>query len=223
MTKALLFGAIGTLAETSDLQREAFNAAFAEAGLDWHWSDPAYREMLERPGGRARIAGYAAARGETVDAARLHRRKTAIFGDRLIREGVEARPGVTETIAMARAEGLRLGFVTTTDYRNVEALLTGLGDQVTRAHFDFIGDRSLVGTGKPDPEIYALALDRLGVAATDAIAIEDSPPGAEAARRAGIPVIAFPGLMHRDRPFPDAVLTTTRLDYSRLRQIGKAA
>ena len=45
--QALFFGGIGTLLETSELQREAFNAAFREAGLDWHWSIDEYREMLE--------------------------------------------------------------------------------------------------------------------------------------------------------------------------------
>jgi len=40
--KAILFGSIGTLIETSDLQRESFNEAFKEAGLDWYWDQEDY-------------------------------------------------------------------------------------------------------------------------------------------------------------------------------------
>jgi beta-phosphoglucomutase len=52
--------------------------------------------------------------------------------------------------------------------------------------------------GKPDPEGYLLALDRLGVAAADAMVFEDSPAGIEAARRAGIPVAFIAELASRD-------------------------
>ena len=44
--KAILFGSIGTLIETSDLQREAFNEAFKEAGLDWYWDHEDYTKLL---------------------------------------------------------------------------------------------------------------------------------------------------------------------------------
>lgn len=223
MTRALLFGAIGTLAETSEQEREAFNAAFADAGLDWAWSEAAYGDLLTRAGGDDPVSGYAAARDVHVDAGRLRRRQAEIFNDRIIREGLAPRSGVVQTIATARAAGLKTGLVTTTGYRTVEAGLTALRESVTRAHFDFIGDRSLVEAAKPDPAIYHLALERLGVAATGSIAIEDAPEGVEAARRAGIPVVAFPGLVHRDRPFPGALLTTETLDFARLRSAYDAA
>src|SRR5579875_2388832 len=65
---AVLFGSIGTLADTSELQREAFNEAFREHGLDWNWSRDEYRELLRDSGGAKRIAAYAQERGDTVDA-----------------------------------------------------------------------------------------------------------------------------------------------------------
>ena len=46
--KAILFGSIGTLIETSDLQREAFNQAFKEAGLDWYWDQEDYTKLLKK-------------------------------------------------------------------------------------------------------------------------------------------------------------------------------
>ena len=81
--KAVIFGSIGTLADTSDLQLQAFNMAFEEAGLDWVWEEDEYREMLKKPGGKARIARYAEARGEDVNASELHRAKVKFF-DQLV-------------------------------------------------------------------------------------------------------------------------------------------
>ena len=44
--KAILFGSIGTLIETSEFQRRAFNQAFSEGGLDWNWKPEEYRDLL---------------------------------------------------------------------------------------------------------------------------------------------------------------------------------
>ncbi len=66
--KAILFGSIGTLLETSELQRTAFNQAFSENGLDWNWSPAQYQNLLKKSGGRQRIEDYAAQQGVEVDA-----------------------------------------------------------------------------------------------------------------------------------------------------------
>jgi phosphoglycolate phosphatase-like HAD superfamily hydrolase len=56
---AVLFGSIGALADTSELQREAFNDAFRAHGLDWTWSRDEYQQLLAESGGEQRIAAYA--------------------------------------------------------------------------------------------------------------------------------------------------------------------
>ena len=56
--KAIIFGATGTVAEVADLERQAFNAAFKQAGLDWKWSAIAYKELLKTDGGEARIRAF---------------------------------------------------------------------------------------------------------------------------------------------------------------------
>ena len=57
--KAVLFGSIGTLIETSDIQRESFNQAFKEAGLDWYWDQEDYTKLLKKSGGTKRIEDFA--------------------------------------------------------------------------------------------------------------------------------------------------------------------
>ncbi len=208
---AVLLGSIGVLCETSELQRAAFNAAFAEAGLDWNWGCEAYAGMLHRPGGARRIADYAERRGADVDVAALHRRKSEIFQEMLRDTTPPLRPGVGEAIDQAQASGMAVGLVTTTVEGNVATLLRALSPALRSEDFDFIGHTGLVENAKPAPDIYHLALRMLDVAPQDALAFEDSPEGAAAAVAAGIPTVGFPGAMHRRRVFEAALAVQDRL------------
>jgi HAD superfamily hydrolase (TIGR01509 family) len=201
---ALLFGSISTLADTSELQREAFNQAFTEHGLNWEWTREEYRSMLGSSGGADRVAQFASSSGETVDAAAVHATKSAIFQRSLATTSVEARPGVVETIAQAKASGYRLGFVTTTARANVEALLAALAPQVSASDFDVVTDASDVETSKPDPAIYRLVLGKLGVEAAECVAVEDNPGGTQAAAAAGIACAAFPNANTQEQDFGSA-------------------
>ncbi|ABD53981.1 HAD family hydrolase [Jannaschia sp. CCS1] len=203
--KAILFGAIGTLTETSDMQRRSFNAAFRDAGLEWSWGREAYVEMLRSPGGRDRIADYAESKGEEVDADRIHAAKVAHFRALVEKDGLILREGVKDVIAQAREDGVKLGFVTTTGTDTVDLILNGLSESVSRKDFAFIGDRDMVTEGKPSAEIYRLALNHLGLTAGEAVAIEDTPESATAAVTARIECVGFPGEAARGRIFPDAV------------------
>jgi len=171
--KALLFGAIGTLVETSELQRRAYNAAFAESDLEWAWSRATYADLLQSSGGQKRIEQAAKRAGLALEPAEIHRRKSLIFQDMLRKEHLTPRPGVVETISAAQAAGLALGFVTTTSRENVDAILWAC--RIPSEVFTFIGDASMVTAPKPAADIYMLALSSLGVRADQAIAIEDSP------------------------------------------------
>ena len=57
--KAVLFGSIGTLIETSDIQRKSFNDAFKREGLNWYWSRKTYSKLLKKSGGIRRIEDFA--------------------------------------------------------------------------------------------------------------------------------------------------------------------
>lgn len=191
--KAIFMGAIGTLVDTSDIQRQAFNQAFADAGLGWHWDAVQYTAMLSIVGGAARIAHYAETQGAEVDAAALHAEKSRIYQETMARDGVRLRPGVSEMVAYAQANDMRLAWVTTTSRANIDAILEAAGNRLTADDFDLIVDRSMVGQGKPAPECYALALNHFALSAPDALAIEDTPESMIAARAAGLPCAAFPG------------------------------
>ena len=65
--KAIIFGSIGTLVETSDIQRQSFNQAFKEIGLDWYWDKNNYKNLLKKSGGRNRVEYFANINQNTVD------------------------------------------------------------------------------------------------------------------------------------------------------------
>lgn len=206
--RALFIGSIGVLAETSRMQRACFNQAFKDAGLDWVWEGDDYAARLATAGGQKRIESYAAERGETVDAAALHARKSELFQQKLD-EGVPLRDGVGETLQSAKAAGLKIAFVTTTSRANVDQILyaTGLPEHT----FDLIMDASKVDTSKPDPECYLSALHSLDVQPGDVVAFEDNPDGVKAALAANLTVYATPGAMHDAAAFDPAVIVLDRM------------
>ncbi len=98
-------------------------------------------------------------------------------------------PGVVELIAAARTAGLRLGVASNSSHNHVEGHLARLG---LHANFEFFACRGDTPSPKPEPDLYRLVLNRFGLRGVEAIAFEDSPPGALAAKRAGLHVVAVP-------------------------------
>jgi HAD superfamily hydrolase (TIGR01509 family) len=215
---AILFGSIGTIADTSELQRQSFNQAFATHGLNWHWHREKYLTMLEQSGGQNRVADYARSVGETVDAEAIHRSKSEIFQKSLIKSQLQPRLGVVETIQRAKSEGLQLALVTTTLPENVSLLIQALSPNIRVTDFDLIVDASSVKRPKPDKDAYVFAVEKLGEKLDSCIAIEDNLGGVEAAMSAGLDCVAFPGENTAHHDFSKAQLSVNRLNFTELQK-----
>lgn len=189
--KAVFFGSLSVLADTSELQRTAFNLAFQEAGLPWDWSQDHYRKQLMSSGGQDRIADYAAQQGMEVDAEALHARKSAIFQNALGSAQLDMRQVPREIMAFAKNAGLKLAFLSTSSRENVEALVCALND-ASMDDFALVTSIEDVSASKPAPDIYTYALAEMGLEAQDVIALEDNAPGVQAAQAAGITCLAYP-------------------------------
>lgn len=195
--RALLFDVDGTLAETEEVHRIAFNTAFAEAGLDWVWSVELYRELLGVTGGKERIRHYLDTHrpefrrpANLADfIAGLHQAKTRIYTETVARGGVPLRPGVRRLLEHARAEGLRLAIATTTTPDNVTALLRASIAPDAESWFEVIAAGSMVPKKKPAPDIYFYAMERMQLGPEACLAFEDSENGLIAARAAGLKTI----------------------------------
>jgi HAD superfamily hydrolase (TIGR01509 family) len=211
--KALIFDVDGTLAETErDGHRPAFNAAFAEYGLDWLWGEALYGELLCITGGKERMRFYAehyapevAARSDFDDLIkRLHAAKTTHYVQ-LVGEGnLPLRPGVAKLIDEARIAGIRLAIATTTSPENVTALLNASLAPGSSDWFEVIGAGDVVAAKKPAPDIYHWVLQRLALPASACLAIEDSENGMHAALGAQLRCLVTPGEYTQDQNFSAA-------------------
>ncbi|UFW47986.1 MULTISPECIES: HAD family hydrolase [Bradyrhizobium] len=206
---ALIFDVDGTLAETEELHRQAFNHAFVRHGLDWQWDRAVYKDLLRVTGGKERMRAYharlaAAPPLSDVDIAALHRIKTAHYAELVETGCCPLRPGVAELLAKAKARGQRLAIATTTSHGNIDALLSRALGTRWAADFDAIVAGDDVRHKKPAPDVYLEILARLRLHASDCVAIEDSGNGLIAASRADIPVLITRSMFFRDDDFSAA-------------------
>lgn len=212
---ALIFDVDGTLAETEELHRAAFNAVFEREGLSWHWDAQLYGQLLKVTGGKERLRHFCDLnRIEAADStiARLHAAKNSHYAA-LMRSGAcPLRPGVADLIGRARAAGKRLAICTTTSRANVDVLLeTSLGPGAA-GWFGVIVAGDEVKAKKPAPDAYLKALELLDLPAALCLAFEDSGNGLKSALAAGIRTIVTPGLYTAGENFDGAAQVLVSLE-----------
>lgn len=200
--QALVFDVDGTLADTERAHLAAFNHAFAEEGIGWHWDEATYTRLLEISGGKERILHYwNLVRAGTVDVSgtavreivqRLHDIKTAAYEAIVNSGGVKLRPGVLPLMEDAKRHGLRLAIATTTSPVNVAALLRKAIGSDWRLNFTIIGDASTAPVKKPHPQVYLQMLQAMKLPARACVAFEDSANGLQSAGAAGIRTVITP-------------------------------
>ncbi len=197
LIKGLIFDFDGTILDTETPEYLAWQAVFAAHGT----------ELPLAVWGRA--IGTAAALdphayleercGRPVDRAAVDADRHARYRELMAAETV--RPGVTEYLAAAGDLGLRLGLASSSSRPWVEGYLADLG---LLGRFETIRTSEDVARVKPDPALYRRVLADLGLVPAEAIAVEDSPNGARAARAAGLFCLAVPTPVTRALAF-DAV------------------
>jgi HAD superfamily hydrolase (TIGR01509 family) len=217
---SLIFGSIGALVETSDLQRQSFNPAFKKADLDWHWSPEEYRALLDINGGQNRLRFYAQQKGDEMtddQIAGLHQAKTNAYAHLIANKSLMARPGIATLIKTAKNENIKMGVASTTSIQNINAILESTTD-LSKSDFDFILSGEDVPTVKPEPEIYDLAAHRAACPVSEILVIEDTPVSAKAAKTAGLTVLIYSGEMtgHQDASVADHVVKASDLSLNRL-------
>ncbi len=223
MLKALIFDVDGTLADTESAHRAAFNQAFVEMGLDWHWDEALYTRLLHVSGGKERIAHYwkemhpdlreidGMAMQETVN--RLHELKTAAYSEAVQEGGVQLRPGVLSLMSEAHAQGLQLAIATTTSPVNIASLLRRALGADWRLNFSAIGDASTAPIKKPHPQVYLQMLEAMHLPAQACVAFEDSLNGLQSACAAGLATVVTPTRYTADHDFRGAMRIVPDLTY----------
>lgn len=215
--KALIFDTDGTLAETEEAHRIAFNDAFKAFDLPWVWDRDLYRDLLLVSGGRERLQHFiATADPPKADEAMrmmndLHRFKSQRYARLVDERRAPFRPGVERLLDEAKSRGIRLALATTSSVANAEALLIANMDTGGPDMFEAIIGGDAVTNRKPAPDIYQMALERLNLPARNCVVVEDSENGTRAALAAGLRVVVTPSLYTRRQDFTGAFSVVSHL------------
>lgn len=192
--KALIFDCDGVLADTErDGHRVAFNRAFSQHGTGLDWNVERYGELLEVAGGKERLrrffdrTAWPAGAGDDHETYlnRLHADKTRHYQALVADGALPLRPGIKRVVDEAMAAGMKLAVCSTASQASVLSVLDQLGAKRKAGFAEVLAD-DVVHHKKPAPDIYLLALQRLGVAARECVVIEDSAIGMRAALGAGL-------------------------------------
>jgi HAD superfamily hydrolase (TIGR01509 family) len=197
MIKGFFFDQDGVIIDTErDGHRVAFNRTFREYGFPVEWDVDTYHGLLQIAGGKERMRHYLHSRGFGRDVkadeedeliAGMHKKKTATFIQLLEDGGLPLRPGIRRIMAEINAMDLIMGICTTSNEKAAQVVAYRILSDIT---FDFVLAGDVVSRKKPDPEIYLLALEKTGLRPEQCICIEDSQNGVEAAKAAGLHVVA---------------------------------
>ena len=217
--KAIIFDMDGTLADTEELHRQAFNDAFTAFNIPCHWSPAEYKQLLSISGGKERIRDYLVhhnlvslpPRDITKLAKTIHEKKSEIYRGKLVNDHIQFRSGVQRLINEARQRGVRLGIATSSSGKNVETLLQNAMGKDALTFFDAIVTCDIVEDKKPSPAVYQFALAELGLNPENCVAIEDTHNGNLAALNAGITTIIATHAFTLDDDFAGAALVVDQL------------
>ena len=217
--RALIFDLDGTIADTEEVHRRAFNQAFAEHGLPWAWSQAEYAGLLSISGGRERTLQYARQSvpppfhgAQLIELARkLHSAKSALYARMLAERGVPLRPGVLRLLNEARCSGIRLAIASSTSPANVRAACDGSLPGDWADWFDIVATCDVVEAKKPSAAVYRYVLEHTGWRAGECVAIEDTPNGNRAALGAGLATVITTHAFTHDGDFDGASLVVDGL------------
>lgn len=194
--KAAFFDQDGVIIDTErDGHRVAFNMTFKEFGFTDEWSVEYYHELLQVAGGKERMKHHSRTKGfskpipedELDDLVKeMHKRKTALFVELIESGKLPLRPGVHRLMKEVKEAGLKLAVCTTSNEKAAKAVTEKV---LTDIEFDIVLAGDVVSNKKPDPEIYNLALSKLGLQPDEVFVVEDSRNGVLAAKAAGLNVV----------------------------------
>lgn len=221
---ALIFDCDGVLSDTErDGHRPAFNQTFREFGLPVEWSEEEYGRKLQIAGGKERMASELTTEfvranglpedpeGQAAELAKWHRRKTEIYTEMVAAGRLPTRPGIRRIIGEAQDAGWKLAVASTSAEPSVRAILEQAVGPERAARFDVVLAGDVVPKKKPAPDIYVLALQRLGVTAGETLVVEDSRNGLLAAHGAGLRCVMTVNGYTEEEDNSEAILVVTSL------------
>ena len=208
--RCLIFDFDGTLAETEEAHRKAFNKAFQLNNLGWNWDQHIYRRLLQVAGGKERIEFYNKSflsnskQISSKDIEEIHLQKTKFYIQSVSQGSVHLRPGIREFLEKAKYKKKKLAISTSTSRDNVTLLLKSCLNENPEDVFSFISTGDLVEKKKPSPDLYKLVLAEMNLMPEECLAFEDSRIGLVSAKRANIKTAVNPSQYSMEDNFDEA-------------------
>jgi len=202
---AVIFDMDGVLADTEPLHGECFVRAFAGFGIEATLEE--YRQAVTIGGLTVRDY-FLSLDGDPSDWDRVKAIKDAALQE-AIKERQALLPGVLRLLDALRSARIPTAIATSARRKSLDIVIDRLG---LRSYFDITVTKDEAEAEKPDPGLYLMAAERLGVDPKDCVAIEDSPRGVIAATRAGMKCIAVPTPSTADGDFSPATLVVRSLE-----------
>lgn len=217
--EAIIFDVDGTLADTEDVHRRAFNRAFKEFDLDWDWTPKLYEELLSISGGYERITHYGVNLAPSFRdpeefsnfVRELHKAKSNIYAGMLTAGEVPLRIGVERLLHNIRDHGLTLAIATSSTYTNLKTLLDRNLPTEWPSWFAAVATCDTVSAKKPSPAVYEAVLGILEIDPISVMAIEDTVNGCVSATKAGVSTVITTHRFTRHHRFPHASLVVDSL------------
>ncbi len=204
--KAILFDLDGVLLDTEKIYHKYWKQAAAEFGYDL--ADEIFLRLRSCDSSIARrIVDTAAGVDGAYD--RIRERRKELMKDSAQKDGFELKDGVIEFLSAIRDLPVRKAIVTASSLEKKRAVLADLG---IADYFDEIISVKEVPRGKPFPDVYLFACEKLGLRPEECLAIEDSPNGIRSAYRAGTRVVMVPDLTGPDEELAGMCTVVGRID-----------
>ena len=213
--KGIIFDVDGTIADTEDMHRQAFNKAFSKFNLNWHWSKEKYHKLLFISGGKERItrclAEDKAIKKNINFIEELHKCKSEYYRSILLGSNISLRPGVKRLITEAKEKNIKIGIASNSSTENLQVLIKKTFKVEPEKLFNTIVTNNIIEDKKPSPEVYYRALKNLELSANKCIAVEDTANGNASAIRAGLRTVITTHAYTADNDFDGASLVLNNL------------
>lgn len=217
--KGIIFDVDGTIADTEEIHRQAFNQTFEEFNIEWNWSVDDYRQILHISGGKERFRKFLnedlSLKNDIVDqesfVQELHKRKSENYRLILNSDGIQFRPGVIRLINEARDKEIPIGVATSSSMANLTTLFNKILNIEPCEIFNSIVTSDTVQDKKPSPAVYQCVLAGLGLDAEGCVAIEDTQNGNLSAIAAGLQTVITTHAYTIDNDFTGASIVSNHL------------
>ncbi|KKS94937.1 MAG: Beta-phosphoglucomutase/glucose-1-phosphate phosphodismutase [Microgenomates group bacterium GW2011_GWC1_43_13] len=180
---AVIFDLDGTILEDEDEYGRAFNKVLKSLGVDSKTFIPQAKGVGVKENWFALIKKYNIKTNKSPEVLAMETQEAYL---REINE-ITIRPGFSEFAEDLKDSGIPIALATSNNWEVTEKILNKVGLQ---AVFEAVTTVEEVARSKPDPALFTLTADKLGVEMEECLVIEDSPSGVEAAQSAGMKVVA---------------------------------